>query len=48
MIRLDDGRYIIGFDDGYLLGKTAIVIFDNGGQYAWERRADLAGKFPVL
>ncbi len=48
MIRLDDGRYIIGFDDGYQLGKTANFIFDNGGQYAWERRADLAGKFPVL
>ena len=30
MIRLDDGRYIIGFDDGYQLGKTANFIFDNG------------------
>lgn len=30
MIRLNDGRYIIGFDDGYQLGKTANFIFDNG------------------
>ena len=25
MIRLDDGRCIIGFDDGYQLGKTAYL-----------------------
>ncbi len=30
MIRLDNGRCIIGFDDGYQLGKTANFIFDNG------------------
>lgn len=30
MIKLDDGRYIIGFDNGYQLGKTATEIFDNG------------------
>lgn len=30
MIKLSDGRYIIGFDDGYQLGKTANFIFDNG------------------
>lgn len=30
MIRLDDGRYIISFDDGYQLGKTANFVFDNG------------------
>ena len=30
MFRLDDGRYIIGFDDGYQLGKTANYVFDNG------------------
>ncbi len=30
MIRLEDGKYIIGFDDGYQLGKTAKFIFDNG------------------
>ncbi len=30
MIRLDDERCIIGFDDGYQLGKTANFIFDNG------------------
>lgn len=30
MIRLKDGRYIIGFDDGYQLGKTANFTFDNG------------------
>ena len=30
MIRLDDKKCIIGFDDGYQLGKTANFIFDNG------------------
>ncbi len=30
MIRLDNGRCIVGFDDGYQLGKTANFIFDNG------------------
>lgn len=30
MIRLDDERCIIGFDDGYQLGKTANFVFDNG------------------
>ena len=30
MIRLDNGKCIIGFDDGYQLGKTANFIFDNG------------------
>ena len=30
MIKLDDEKYIIGFDDGYQLGKTANFIFDNG------------------
>ena len=30
MIRLDDKRCIVGFDDGYQLGKTANFIFDNG------------------
>ena len=30
MIRLDNERCIIGFDDGYQLGKTANFIFDNG------------------
>jgi plasmid segregation protein ParM len=30
MIRLEDGRYIIGFDDGYQFGKTANYQFDNG------------------
>ena len=30
MIRLENGRCIIGFDDGYQLGKTANFIFDNG------------------
>ena len=30
MVRLNDGRYIIGFDDGYQLGKTANYVFDNG------------------
>ena len=30
MIRLDDKRCIVGFDDGYQLGKTANFMFDNG------------------
>ena len=30
MIRLDNETCIIGFDDGYQLGKTANFIFDNG------------------
>lgn len=30
MIKLENGNYIIGFDDGYQLGKTANFIFDNG------------------
>ena len=30
MIRLDNEICIIGFDDGYQLGKTANFIFDNG------------------
>lgn len=30
MIRLNDGRYIIGFDDGYQLSKTANEVFENG------------------
>lgn len=30
MFRLGAGRYIIGFDDGYQLGKTANYVFDNG------------------
>lgn len=30
MISLNNGQYVIGFDDGYQLGKTANFIFDNG------------------
>lgn len=30
MIQLESGKYIIGFDDGYQLGKTANFVFDNG------------------
>ena len=30
MVRLKNGLCIIGFDDGYQLGKTANFIFDNG------------------
>ena len=30
MIRSKNGECIIGFDDGYQLGKTANFIFDNG------------------
>lgn len=31
MIKLNDGSYVIGFDDGYQFGKTANALFDNGG-----------------
>lgn len=30
MIQLENGKYIIGFDDGHQLGKTANYVFDNG------------------
>lgn len=30
MIKLEDGTYIIGFDNGYQFGKTAGAVFDNG------------------
>ena len=30
MIKLDNGRYIIGFYNGYQFGKTANFMFDNG------------------
>ena len=30
MIKLENGSYIIGFDDGYQLGKTSDFVFDNG------------------
>lgn len=30
MIKLEDGKYIIGFDNGYQFGKTANALFDNG------------------
>lgn len=30
MIKLSNGSFIIGFDDGYQLGKTANFVFDNG------------------
>lgn len=30
MVKLNNGSCIIGFDDGYQLGKTANFIFDNG------------------
>ena len=30
MIKLKNGSYIVGFDDGYQLGKTANYVFDNG------------------
>ena len=29
MIKLDNGKYIIGFDNGYQFGKTANFMFDN-------------------
>lgn len=30
MIKLDNGKYVIGFDNGYQFGKTANFMFDNG------------------
>lgn len=30
MIKLEDGKYMIGFDNGYQFGKTANIMFDNG------------------
>lgn len=30
MVRLDNGKYIIGFDNGYQFGKTVRTLFDNG------------------
>lgn len=30
MIKLDNGKYIIGFDNSYQFGKTANFMFDNG------------------
>lgn len=30
MIKLNNGRYIIGFDNGYQFGKTENFMFDNG------------------
>ncbi len=30
MVRLDNGKYIIGFDNGYQFGKTARTLFGNG------------------
>lgn len=30
MIKLENGSYIIGFDDGCQFGKTSNFIFDNG------------------
>ncbi len=30
MVQLENGQYIIGFDNGYQFGKTAQALFDNG------------------
>lgn len=30
MIKLNNGKYIIGFDNGYQFGKTENAMFDNG------------------
>ena len=30
MVRLDNGKCIIGFDNGYQFGKTARALFGNG------------------
>ena len=32
MVRLDNGKCLIGFDNGYQFGKTARTLFDNGIQ----------------
>ena len=30
MVKLNNGAYVIGFDNGYQFGKTANTLFDNG------------------
>lgn len=30
MVKLENGVYVIGFDNGYQFGKTANTLFDNG------------------
>ena len=30
MIKIKDGKYLIGFDNGYQFGKTANIMFENG------------------
>ena len=30
MVKLSNGMYVIGFDNGYQFGKTAQFLFDNG------------------
>jgi hypothetical protein len=30
MIKLSDGKYVIGFDNGYQFGKSATTMFENG------------------
>lgn len=30
MVKLSNGMYVIGFDNGYQFGKTSGFIFDNG------------------
>ena len=30
MVSLENGKYIIGFDNGYQFGKTARALFSNG------------------
>ena len=30
MVKLNNGIYVVGFDDGYQFGKTANMLFDNG------------------
>ncbi len=43
MKRLENGMYIIGFDNGYQFGKTAEAIFDNG-VYVLGKKAVIAHK----
>lgn len=48
MIRLKEGKYIIGFDDGYQLCKTTNHVFDNGIHMLGTTEPTLKEKFPVL
>ena len=48
MIPLNNGQYVIGFDDGYQLGKTANFIFNNGVHRLGSVEPTLKENSPVL